>query len=107
MTAPSMPNVLMTNHVHLLVTPATAASVPRMMQALGRRYVRHANACYSGPGRCGRAATGRLRSTATGISSPAAALSSSIPCGRGWSAIRGLMPGRAIVPMPKAKAIRC
>jgi putative transposase len=38
--------VLMTNHVHLLVTPATAESVPRMMQSLGRRYVRHVNASY-------------------------------------------------------------
>jgi putative transposase len=28
--------VLMTNHVHLLVTPATAESVPRLMQSLGR-----------------------------------------------------------------------
>ncbi len=36
--------VLMTNHVHLLVTPATAQSLPRMMQSLGRRYVRHINA---------------------------------------------------------------
>ena len=38
--------VLMTNHVHLLVTPATAASVPRLMQSLGRRYVRHVNDAY-------------------------------------------------------------
>ena len=35
--------VLMTNHVHLLVTPATAESLPRTMQSLGRRYVRHIN----------------------------------------------------------------
>ncbi len=35
--------VLMTNHVHLLATPATAASLPRTMQALGRRYVRFIN----------------------------------------------------------------
>jgi putative transposase len=36
--------VLMTNHVHLLVTPESADSLPRMMQSLGRRYVRHINA---------------------------------------------------------------
>jgi putative transposase len=36
--------VLMTNHVHLLVTPADADSLPRTMQSLGRRYVRHINA---------------------------------------------------------------
>src|SRR5882672_11345736 len=38
--------VLMTNHVHLLATAAGAASLPRMMQSLGRRYVRHVNAAY-------------------------------------------------------------
>jgi putative transposase len=38
--------VLMTNHVHLLVTPDAPESVPRMMQALGRRYVRYVNAAY-------------------------------------------------------------
>jgi putative transposase len=38
--------VLMTNHVHLLVTPARAESLPRVMQSLGRRYVRAINAAY-------------------------------------------------------------
>jgi REP element-mobilizing transposase RayT len=36
--------VLMTNHVHLLVTPRREDSLPRTMQSLGRRYVRHVNA---------------------------------------------------------------
>jgi putative transposase len=35
--------VLMTNHVHLLVTPADRGRVCRMMQSLGRLYVRHVN----------------------------------------------------------------
>lgn len=38
--------VLMTNHVHLLVTPSREDSLPRAMQSLGRRYVRHVNASY-------------------------------------------------------------
>lgn len=38
--------VLMTNHVHLLVTPSDVGRVSRMMQALGRRYVRHVNRTY-------------------------------------------------------------
>jgi putative transposase len=38
--------VLMTNHVHLLVTPAHAESLPRTMQSLGRRYVRYVNGVY-------------------------------------------------------------
>ncbi len=32
--------VLMTNHVHLLLTPDAAGKVSALMQALGRRYVR-------------------------------------------------------------------
>ena len=35
--------VLMPDHVHLLVTPQRADSLPRTMQSLGRRYVRHMN----------------------------------------------------------------
>lgn len=38
--------VLMTNHVHLLATPQTTESLPRMMQAIGRRYVQWVNARY-------------------------------------------------------------
>ena len=42
--------VLMTNHVHLLATPAAPGQVGRMMQALGRRYVRYINARYQRTG---------------------------------------------------------
>jgi putative transposase len=38
--------VLMTNHVHLLVTPSKQGDVGRMMQALGRRYVAYFNGRY-------------------------------------------------------------
>ena len=38
--------VLMTNHVHLLITPATTGAISRMMQAVGRRYVGSFNARY-------------------------------------------------------------
>ena len=38
--------VLMTNHVHLLVTPAAPGAVARVMQSLGRRYVRYINDRY-------------------------------------------------------------
>jgi len=33
--------VLMTNHIHLLLTPEYEASVSRMMQGIGRKYVRY------------------------------------------------------------------
>ena len=35
--------VLMTNHIHLLVTPITENGVSLMMQDLGRQYVRYFN----------------------------------------------------------------
>jgi putative transposase len=50
--------VLMTNHVHLLVTPRNEESLPRAMQSLGRRYVRYVNAAY---GRTGTLWEGRYR----------------------------------------------
>lgn len=41
-------DVPMTNHVHLLVSAEAGGAVSRMMQALGRRYVRAFNARYRG-----------------------------------------------------------
>ena len=38
--------VLMTNHVHMLATPARPGGLATMMQSLGRRYVRHVNGVY-------------------------------------------------------------
>lgn len=38
--------VLMTNHIHLLATPAEARSVSATLQALGRRFVPYINRCY-------------------------------------------------------------
>ena len=37
---------LMTNHVHLLITPEHAESIPRLIIALGRRYVQYINTTY-------------------------------------------------------------
>ena len=51
--------VLMDNHFHLLATPETADSLSQMMQALGRRYVRHFN---DANGRSGTLWEGRYRS---------------------------------------------
>jgi len=38
--------VLMTNHVHLLATPSTTEGMSRLIQALGRYYVRYINQTY-------------------------------------------------------------
>lgn len=51
--------VLMPNHVHLLLTPSGADTTSRVMQQLGRRYVRDFNATY---GRTGTLWEGRFRS---------------------------------------------
>jgi putative transposase len=42
--------VLMTNHVHLLVTPTTETGMSRMMQSIGRRYVLYINRTYKRTG---------------------------------------------------------
>ncbi|NKF24499.1 transposase [Solimonas marina] len=42
--------VLMTNHVHLLVTPKTADGISRLMQSVGRRYVQYFNFTYQRTG---------------------------------------------------------
>ena len=38
--------VLMTNHVHLLLTPPTAQAVSRFIMSIGRRYVQYFNKTY-------------------------------------------------------------
>ena len=38
--------VLMTNHVHLLVTPKSADGISKLMQSVGRRYVQYVNFTY-------------------------------------------------------------
>lgn len=42
--------VLMTNHVHLLLTAEHAASVPRLTISIGRRYVQYINNSYGRTG---------------------------------------------------------
>ena len=51
--------VLMTNHVHMLVTPAHEESLSLMMQSLGRQYVRYVNSLYR---RSGTLWEGRFKS---------------------------------------------
>ena len=52
--------VLMSNHFHLLATPATPDGLPQMMQAVGRRYVRYFNDSQK---RTGTLWEGRYKST--------------------------------------------
>ena len=52
--------VLMTNHVHLLVTPTDEESLPKTLQSLGRRYVQYFNTTHQ---RTGTLWEGRYRAT--------------------------------------------
>ena len=52
--------VFMTNHIHLLMTPATADGTGAVMQSVGRRYVHYFNRKY---GRTGTLWEGRYRAT--------------------------------------------
>lgn len=52
--------VLMTNHVHLLATGTAVGAVGRIMQSLGRRYVRYVNSSYR---RTGTLWEGRYKSS--------------------------------------------
>jgi len=52
--------VLMTNHVHLLTSGHALGSVSRMMQSVGRRYVRRLNTSH---GRTGTLFEGRFRAS--------------------------------------------
>lgn len=52
--------VLMTNHVHLLVTPKAENSIPKTLQSVGRRYVQYFNYTYE---RTGTLWEGRYKAT--------------------------------------------
>lgn len=52
--------VLMTNHVHLLMTPEDGFGVGKVMQSVGRKYVQYFNRCH---GRTGTLWEGRYRAT--------------------------------------------
>jgi putative transposase len=52
--------VLMDNHFHLLASPTTPDGLPRLMQAVGRRYVQYFNRRH---GRSGTLWEGRYRAT--------------------------------------------
>jgi len=54
--------VLMTNHVHLLLTPSKPGSAARLMKYLGQRYVQYINRTYR---RSGTLWEGRFRSCLT------------------------------------------
>lgn len=49
----------MSNHVHQLMTPAASGQISRVLQSLGRRYVRYINDRYRRAGTLWEGATNR------------------------------------------------
>ena len=96
--------VLMSNHVHLLLTPLQPGAVARTMQSLGRRYVRYINATY---GRTGTLWEGRYKASLIGDGdyllrchryielNPLRAAMVADPCDYRWSSHRALAFGEA------------
>lgn len=89
--------VLMSNHVHLLVTPREPMAIAKLMQSVGRRYVRYINDCH---GRSGTLWEGRYKASLVDSDSyllncyryielnPVRAGLASDPAGYPWSSFR-------------------
>ncbi|PHV18954.1 hypothetical protein CSQ90_04450 [Janthinobacterium sp. BJB303] len=91
--------VLMTNHVHLLLSAGSVLAVSRMMKALGQEYAHYINWRHHRSGPHGTGATNPVSCRLKPISWCASAISNSIPCEPAWCAIRGTTDGPAIVAM--------
>ena len=97
--------VLMGNHVHLLVSAEAAGAVSRMMQAIGRRYVRAFNAKYA---RTGTLWEGRFRSCLVDSERylltclPALYRTQPCACRTGGAAVGLPLVQRACAPWPAA-----
>jgi len=86
--------VLMTNHVHVLMTPHQLNSIAKVMQALGRRYVPYINATYQ---RTGTLWEGRYRASLvdlTNTSWRATGISNSTRSALAWCSSRRRIPGQ-------------
>jgi REP element-mobilizing transposase RayT len=100
--------VLMTNHVHLLLTAACEDGPSLLMKHVGQRHAQCVNRTYRRtPGRCGRAASGRASCSSTGSSCGVSVISSSTRCARVWCCTRPITVGPAIARMPAMRHLRC
>ncbi|HEX5313612.1 MAG TPA: transposase [Gammaproteobacteria bacterium] len=99
--------VLMTNHVHLLMTPHAEPGIGKALQMLGHYYVQYYNHCYR---RTGTLWEGRYRATL--IDGEAYLLTCMRyielnPCGRGWRPARRSIRGRATGAMRWVNPMAC
>ena len=111
--------VLMDNHVHLLLTPATADSIARLMQRLGRNYVALFNGRH---GRTGTLWEGRYKACLVDSDdyllrcyryielNPVRAAITDDPASYRWSSCQanlGLRPHSGLSPHPAFVALGC
>ena len=97
----------MTNHVHLLLTPAKGGSTSFMMKHLGQRYVQYINRQYR---RSGTLWEGRYRSCLVQSEGYVLACMRYIEltrCAPAWCAIHASTAGAVTQPTPRASAMRC
>ena len=76
--------VLMTNHVHLLLTPETAEGPAKLMQSIGRRYVQYINRHYKRSGTLWEGATNPAPCRPKPTFSPVAGTLNSTPYEPAW-----------------------
>lgn len=96
-------HVLMTNHVHLLMTPDRENALSEVMQSVGRRYVRYVNReCR----RSGPLWEGRFKASLVQSERYLLSASNSSRCGRGWSITRASIADRVMAPMPGVRSTK-
>ncbi len=108
--------VLMTNHVHLLLTPRDRDSISRLLQYVGRRYVAYVNHRY---GRTGTLWEGRFKASVIDASeyllrcyryielNPVRAGMVDSPRGYRWSSYRANAQGAADPAVSPHEVMRC
>jgi putative transposase len=98
--APSNAYVLMTNHVHLLVTGGVRGAVSRLMQCVGRRYVRRFNDSWRRTGTLFQGRFRRVSSRSERYSLTCMRYIELNPVVQGWYGQRSTIDGRASTPTP-------
>lgn len=99
--------VLMTNHVHLLMSPAAPGGVARTMQALGRRYVGTSTTATAEPEPFGKAATRHASSAMTVTCCSVIATLTSTRYAHAWSPTQLTTPGQVTAALLWTSPTRC
>ncbi|MFH0341483.1 MAG: transposase [Chromatiales bacterium] len=98
---------LMTNHVHLLLTPKKAATVLKLVISLGRRYVQYINRQYRRTGTLWDSCYKSSLIQAETYLLTCMRYVELNPCVRRWWTIRRTTAGPAIAPTPSDRSHRC